>query len=181
MTGRARAGGDEIATARLLLRRARTEDLDDLHAVFSHPDAMRYWGTPPHGARAQTADLLAATRRAVPPDGDDFVIEHGGRAIGKAGCWRVGEVGFILHPDAWGRGFAREALTAAIPHAFAALPMDRMTADVDPRNEASLGLLARLGFRRAGYAERTFCVAGEWSDSVYLELPRPRAADGVMP
>ena len=35
-------------------------------------------------------------------------------------------------------------------------------ADVDPRNDASIGLLKSLGFRLDGHADNTFCIAGEW-------------------
>ena len=38
----------EIVTPRLRLRRAQAGDLAALHAVFSHPVAMRYWSRPPH-------------------------------------------------------------------------------------------------------------------------------------
>ncbi len=38
--------------------------------------------------------------------GDDYVIEHKGRVIGKAGCYRLPEIGYMLHPDVWGMGFA---------------------------------------------------------------------------
>ena len=51
-----------------------------------------------------------------------------------------------------------------------------MRADVDQANLRSLALLERLGFRRTGYAERTFKIGENWVDSVYLEL---RAADFV--
>ena len=30
----------------------------------------------------------------------------------RPGLWRFPEIGFILHPDYWGRGFAREALAS---------------------------------------------------------------------
>ena len=162
-----------IETARLLLRRARMDDLADLHRVFSHPDAMRYWDSLPFEDIAQTQHLLAAMVAASPPGSDDFVIEREGRAIGKAGCWSGDEIGIILHPDYWGKGFAHEALSAAIPHAFQTLPVSKLTADVDPRNAASLNLLARLGFVEVGRASRTIKVGDQWCDSVYLELPRP--------
>jgi ribosomal protein S18 acetylase RimI-like enzyme len=51
--------------------------------------------------------------------------------------------------------------------------MDAITADVDPRNVASLRLLARLGFEETGRAARTCQVGDEWQDSVYLALRRP--------
>ena len=162
-----------ITTERLVLRRARMDDLEDLHRVFSHPVAMRYWDSLPYEEIGQTARLLKAMVAAPPSESDDFVVEHEGRAIGKAGCWRLREIGFILHPDHWGKGLAYEALSAAIPHNFETLPIDRLEADVDPRNSASLGLLSRLGFREVGRATRTILVGEEWCDSVYLELPRP--------
>ena len=37
-----------ITTERLLLRRARMDDLEDLHQVFADPRAMRYWDSLPH-------------------------------------------------------------------------------------------------------------------------------------
>ena len=160
----------ELRTPRLRLRRARPDDLEPMHAVLSHPAAMRYWSTTPHEDLAQTEAWLADM---IATDGEDFVIEHRGRVIGKAGCYSLPSVGYILHPDAWGRGFASEALGAAIAHVFAARDVDRLTADVDPRNAASLGLLKKLGFAETHRAARTWLVGGEWCDSVYLALDRP--------
>lgn len=162
-----------IQTDRLLLRRARMDDLEDLHRVFSDPRAMRFWDSPPYAEIGQTRQLLAGMVAATPDKSDDFVVDLAGRAIGKAGCWRMEEVGVILHPDHWGKGLAREALGATIPHAFDSLPIDRLRADVDPRNTASLRLFGGLGFRETGRAARTIRVGDTWCDSVYLELPRP--------
>ena len=171
---------DELLTARLRLRRARRDDLADLHAVLSDPRAMRYWSTPPHADLSQTRAWLESMIGAPPGESDDFVIElrtgeHRGVAVGKAGCWRVPEVGFILRPDLWGQGLAGEALGAVIPRVFDRFPIPALVADVDPRNTASLGLLARLGFHETHRAQRTWLVGDEWCDSIYLALPRPAA------
>ena len=48
-------------------------------------------------------------------------------------------------------------------------------AAVDPRNHRCLALLTQLGFKETGRAERTFCIGGEWSDSVYLVLEKEDA------
>jgi [ribosomal protein S5]-alanine N-acetyltransferase len=164
----------EIVTPRLQLRPARPEDADALHAVFSDARAMRYWSTPPHESLGQTRAWLAEMIAASPEESCDFIVERDGVAIGKAGCWRAPEIGFILGPAHWGQGLAREALSAAIPVIFERLPVPALTADVDPRNAASLALLARLGFRETGRAARTWQVGGAWCDSVYLVLPRER-------
>jgi RimJ/RimL family protein N-acetyltransferase len=158
----------------LRLRRAGLGDLAALHAALSHPLAMRYWSTPPHKEIGETRDWLDAMIAAAPDESDEFVIEREGRVIGKAGCWRAPEIGFFLHPDHWGRGFAMEALGAVIPRIFSVFPIDAIIADVDPRNAASLALLARLGFEETRRAKRTVKVGDEWCDSVYLSLPRPR-------
>jgi ribosomal-protein-alanine N-acetyltransferase len=113
-----------------------------------------------------------------PPLGDDFVVEHEGRVIGKAGCWRLPEIGFILHPRYWGRGIAAEACGAVIAHVFSVHGVNAITADVDPRNEASLRLLARLGFVETGRATATYEIEGEISGSVYLALVRSACVAG---
>ena len=136
---------------------------------------MRYWSTPPHADLQQTREWLDGMIAAAPDVSDDFVVEFQGDVIGKAGCWKLPEVGYILHPDHWGRGLATEALSAVIAHIFATRPIDVITADVDPRNEGSLRLLARLGFAETHRAQRTWRVGDEWCDSVYLALARPRA------
>jgi RimJ/RimL family protein N-acetyltransferase len=162
-----------IRTQRLLLRRARMDDLDAMHRILRDPAAMRYWSTLPHTDIEQTRAWLAAMIDASPEESDDFVIELDGRVIGKAGCWRLPEIGYILHPDQWGKGYAGEALGAAIAHVFASHAVVTIEADVDPRNAASLRLLNRLGFRETRRAERTMQIGDEWCDSVYLSLPRP--------
>ena len=164
----------ELVTPRLRLRRARESDLEPIHAVLSHPAAMRYWSTPPHTDIAQTRDWLSGMIAGPPGLSDDFVVVFEGRVIGKAGCWRLPDVGYILHPDCWGQGLATEALSAVIGHVFATRPVEALKADVDPRNESSLKLLSRLGFAETHRAARTWLVGEEWCDSVYLALPRPR-------
>lgn len=164
----------ELRTARLVLRRARSDDLDDMHAVLSHPEATRFWSTPPHANIETTRAWLGGMIASPPELSEDFVVELDGRVIGKAGFYRLPEIGYILHPDCWGRGYGREALEAVIAHVFAARPeIGELTADVDPENARSLRLLERLGFERTGFAPRTWLVGGAWKDSVYLELKRP--------
>jgi RimJ/RimL family protein N-acetyltransferase len=161
-----------LRTQRLVLRRAEARDLDDLHACLSHPAAMRYWSTPEHETLEETRAWLKSMM-AAGDDSDDFVVELAGRVIGKAGAWRLPEVGFLIHPDHWGKGLAAEAMRAVITHLFATHPVAALTAEADPRNAASLRLLGRLGFVETGRAERTLLWRDEWCDSVYLALPRP--------
>ena len=162
----------EIRTDRLLLRPATLDDVEAFHSILGDARAMAYWSTPPHQDIAETQRWLASMISIDRNEGEDFVIELNGRAIGKAGLYRFPEVGFILHPDAWGKGYAREALRAVLERAFAVHRLPCVEADVDPRNDASLRLLTGLGFQETGRASRTWNVGGEWCDSVYLRLAR---------
>ena len=156
-----------IETGRLVLRRAGAEDAEALHAIFSDPLAMRYWSTAPHRDMAETQAWLDSMRNAPDATGDDFIVEAGGRAVGKFGAWRLPEIGFIFDRRVWGRGYALEAGRAFLRHADA-MGYGPLTADVDPRNEASIGLLGRFGFVETGRAARTFCIGGQWCDSIYF-------------
>ena len=164
---------DEILTPRLRLLRACMADLEAMHAVLSNAVATRYWSTPPHSDLEQTRLWMESMVNSPPEESDDFVVELDGRVIGKAGFWRLPEIGFILHPDHWGQGFALEALSPLIPRVFARFPVEKLVADVDPANTASLRLLGKLGFEEVRREKNTWNIGGKWHDSVFLELPRP--------
>ena len=160
----------EIRTDRLRLRPAREKDLEAMHAILGDGRATAYWSTPPHRELDQTREWLRSMLEIPAGEGEDFIIEHQGSVIGKAGLYRFPEIGFILHPDHWGQGFAGEALEAVIVRAFSVHQLDRIEADVDPRNRRSLALLTRLGFVETGRKARTWQIGDSWCDSVYLRL-----------
>ena len=166
-----------LRTARLILRRPAPDDIEPLFAILSDPATMRYWSTPPHADREVTRRWL---ERTIAEAHDEFVMVLGDRLIGNVGFWRDPEVGFVLDQAFTGRGYAYEATQAVLARAFGVRGLSVVTADVDPRNEASLKLLARLGFAETGRRAGTFQIGDELCDSVYLaltagNLPGPRA------
>lgn len=161
-----------IVTPRLVLRRARSSDLEGLHEVLSDPTAMRWWSTPPHEDLAQTREWLESMMASTPEESEDFVIEHEARVVGKVGAFRLPEFGYLLHPRLWGQGLGVEAVTAFLDRAFLDRGVPRLATDVDPENAASLRVMAKLGFRRTGEAKATMLVGGVWVDSVYFEQRR---------
>lgn len=162
-----------IHTARLLLRPVRPEeDLAAMHGIMRQPRAMAYWSTPPHDDEAVTAEWLGNMADIPALEGEDFIVEHEGQVIGKAGFYRFPDLGYMFDPAVWGQGFAREAVGAVIERGFAVHHLPRIQADVDPRNKASIRLLERLGFTETHRAARTWLVGEEWCDSVYFALTR---------
>lgn len=159
-----------LRTPRLLLRRMTRADAPALFAFMSDEWTMRYWSTLPHASCAVTEDFIRETEAAIAlGEADDYLITDGERVMGKAGLWRGAEIGILLGRAYWGQGFATECANAVITQGFSR-GLKRITADVDPRNEASLKLLRRLGFRKTGEAKATFRIGQDWVDSVYFSL-----------
>lgn len=159
-----------IRTDRLVLRRASIDDVAAFHQVLSSPTAMRYWSSLPHSDIEQTKSWVASMVSGHPAGSDDFVVTLDGAVVGKVGAYRLPEFGFILRPDLWGKGYASEAVTAFLEHRRSVAPGSTLEADVDPRNSASLKLLAKQGFVETGRATGTWVIGDETCDSVYLAL-----------
>ena len=66
------------------------------------------------------------------------------------------ELGFILRPDAQGRGIAREALGAILNYGFETREFRRIFADVDPDNRRSIVLLETSGFEYEGRLRESY-------------------------
>jgi RimJ/RimL family protein N-acetyltransferase len=85
------------------------------------------------------------------------------------GAWKLPEFGFLIDPVHWGKGYASEALAAFIDRRRA-LGSTELTADVDPRNTASIRLLEQAGFVETHRAAGTWQVGDELCDSIYFRL-----------
>lgn len=177
-----------IETPRLLLRPLRESDVDALFDIFSDPAVMRYWSGPPWRDRAQALRMIEGDREALAGRRDLRLglVPHdaSGRVVGTlslykidAGCRRA-DIGYALARGQQGRGLMNEALSAVIDMAFDQRPgaplddlrLNRLEADVDPRNVASCRTLERLGFLREGLLRERWIVDGEVSDSAIYGL-----------
>lgn len=162
-----------LQTERLTLRPIRDDDLGPLHAMLRDPEVMRYWSNLPHTDLQQTRDWIAENRAAAEAGtAIEYGAEYQGKLIGRGTFWNGNEIGYLFDRAYWGQGFATEAMRAMIDFAFMFRDWTDIIADIDPRNQGSLKLLERLGFERSGFKEKTYCVGGEWSDSLYLTLTK---------
>jgi ribosomal-protein-alanine N-acetyltransferase len=86
------------------------------------------------------------------------------------GAWRNANLGYWVARDRGGRGYATEAVRRTVAFAFEVAGLHRVQAAVMPRNEPSLRVLLKNGFRREGLAERYLEIAGVWEDHVILAV-----------
>jgi RimJ/RimL family protein N-acetyltransferase len=163
-----------LDTPRLRLRTLAAEDVPALFAIFKDPEAMRYWSRTAM-TRVEEAETLL---RDIQSHADAETLFQWGIArreddlvVGTCTLHRIdrehrrAELGYILRRDHWGHGFAHEALTALVNHAFGALGLHRLEADIDPRNTASIRSVERLGFKEEGRLRERYFLAGEIQDS----------------
>jgi RimJ/RimL family protein N-acetyltransferase len=168
-----------LRTPRLDLRPLRPDDAGALMAIHSDPAVMRYWSTPPWSDLQQAHDLIqreiagmaagTAVRLGIVVREEAALIGHCTLFSFDAQCRRA-ETGYALRASAWGHGYANEAVSALLDWGFAELGLNRVEADIDPRNTPSARALERLGFTREGHLRERWIVAGEKCDSLIYGL-----------
>ncbi|MBC7989942.1 MAG: GNAT family N-acetyltransferase [Luteimonas sp.] len=168
-----------LNTRRLLLRPLRDSDADALLELFSDLKVMRYWSTPPWESIEQARSMIERDVKAM-ATGDHVRLglerTEDGVLIGMCTLFAISEqcrraeVGYAIASHAWGKAYMDEALRALLNYGFSKLMLNRVEADVDPRNEASARSLERLGFKKEGYLRERWIVGDEVSDTALYGL-----------
>ena len=181
----------EFRSNRLILRRWDPNDDEDVEAAFDiyrRDEVARWLGSKPqpwpslefarlrlerwHNIAEEQPNLglwaIALDRLSSPigtvllgrlPDSNDELTEDV-------------EVGWHLHPDHWGNGYATEAAQTILEHAWE-LEIDEVNAVAYPANDRSTAVMQRLGMERQGLTSRWYGVEMEWW---LLGAPLPPAA-----
>jgi RimJ/RimL family protein N-acetyltransferase len=145
-----------LATDRLILRLPEASDLEGWAAMNADAEAMRFLGGVK--PRAVTWRELCTMRGAWDIRGFAMfsVVERAtGRWVGRIGPWQPEgwpgtEVGWGVHPDFAGRGYAHEAAVACMDYAVDVLGWTRVIHTIDPDNLRSIALARRLGSTNGG-------------------------------
>jgi [ribosomal protein S5]-alanine N-acetyltransferase len=153
-----------IRTERLTVREFTMADLDELAAIYAHPEVL--WWEPAPYTRERTQAMLELTLERYRDEGmAEYAVVHeaSGELIGVCGPVyrevegaRLPELGWDLRRDCWGQGYATEAARAVLPHA-AGLGLLRVYSLIDPGNVRSQGVARRLRMaveRRVLWADR---------------------------
>lgn len=165
-----------VRTERLRLRPATVDDLDATWGFRRLPSVSR-WLTRAPGSleehREQFGDPASLARSLVVELGDEVV---GDLMVSIGDAWAQAEVaeaatavqadlGWALHPDHTGHGYATEAVREVLRICFEDLGLRRVTAECFAANEPSWRLMERLGMRRETHTIReSLHRSGEWLD-----------------
>lgn len=148
--------GPTLTTERMILRPTAPEDFPRWAEMMADPEAARFLGGVQSKAAAWRGFMTMAGAWAMTGVSMFSLIDReSGRWLGRIGPWTPHdwpgtEVGWGLHPDAWGRGYALEAAAATIDYAFDVLGWTDVIHCIDPENTPSQRLAERLGSTNLG-------------------------------
>ena len=145
-----------LETERLVIRPWRVAEAPRLFEVLSDPDTVRWFGTPvPLTEVAQAAERIAGYERYDEPRGVwTMTLGEAGQPLGgvmliELEDSELSQIGWYLHPDSTGHGYATEACAAVLAYGLAA-GMTEIRAVIDVDNAPSIAVAERLGLRRLG-------------------------------
>lgn len=169
-----------IETERLLLRPYREADIDVLHDIQSRPEVVRYLYWEPR-TREKVEQVIRDSPSQIDGEGSGLTLAIQPRGsdtmVGDvvlmyiSEAHRQGEIGFVLHPDHQGHGYATEAAREMLRLGFEQLGLHRIIGRLEARNSSSAAVLERLGMRLEAHLHENEWVKGEWqSELVYAML-----------
>lgn len=170
----------EIKTERLLLRRLIKEDAEQIFKLRSNQDVMKFIGKKPIVSMDEAIDFFNLIDNSLENNSGITwamaLIESPEKTIGTMGLWRLikenfrAEVGYMLLPEYWKKGLAKEALLKVIDYGFDEMKLHSMEAHISPRNAASASLLQSTGFLKEAYFKEDFFFNGAFEDTAIYSL-----------
>jgi len=150
-----------LETKRLIVKSPSLDALEEIYALYSDPEVMRYYG----GCGAKTYEetqtfmskMISHQNKHNFSSGNVYEKESA-LFIGRAGLIYLEmnddqpeiEVGYILHKQFWNKGYATELAKAFLEWGFSNLPITKLVATVHYENTGSRHVLEKIGMHYVG-------------------------------
>ena len=167
-----------IQTPRLLLRRFRLTDADDVYAYAQDPEWRHFLQTVPEPYERRHADAFVASRRLMDwQTRPGWAVEFAGRVVGAVELWFQrehgrAEFGYTLARWLWGRGLMTEAVSAVMDEAFATLPLRKITARAIAPNIGATRVMEKAGMQFEAVLRQHHVHRGQVVDLMHYGLLR---------
>ena len=171
-----------LKSERLLLRPVKPEDVEEVFAIRSDPETMKYIPRPLARTKQDALDHIGMVSKGI--EENEFInwaitLKEDDKLIGMICLLRMQlnnfrtEIGYILHPDFHGQGIMSEAIEIVIDYAFNILNFHSLEAVIDPRNSASEKLLLKYQFEKEAHLKENEFYNGEFLDTVIYSRLNP--------
>lgn len=137
---------------RLHYEKIKTEDFDDYLKLVSHPEVMKMiTGVPLSKEKASKRMQEMLKNNEASQYGAHFKICENGKFLGHCKLEMTGkneaEIGYLMFPEYWGRGFGSEIAQTLVKQAKNISEIETLIAIIDPENMASRKILEKCGFQ----------------------------------
>jgi RimJ/RimL family protein N-acetyltransferase len=171
---------NHLNSERIFLREMEETDWRDVHKYASQEEVCQYqpWGPNTEQESEEFVKQVLIDAKKNPRSRFVFaaVLNESGDMIG-AGEFnirdesnRVGEIGYIVNPQYWKKGFATDVANLLIEYGFNDLNLHRIYATCDPRNIGSSKVLEKVGMIKEGRMREDLLLKDGWRDSLLYSI-----------
>jgi len=172
-----------LETERLYLRRVVKEDVNEIFALRSNKDTMKYIPRPLAKNKEDALEHIEMIEEKIEKnEGINWAItlKNDPKLIGIIGHYRIkpehfrAEIGYMLLPEYHGKGIIAEAIKETVKYGFEIMKLHSIEAVIDPENLASESVLQKSGFVKEAHLKENEYYEGRFLDTViYSILNKP--------
>ncbi len=175
-----------LETKRLVVHSPQLTDIENLYALQSDADVMKYIG---QGVRTRDEVLVGLEKAMLHQEKYGCSLgcvyeKQSNIFVGRAGLIHLAyddtqpdiEVGYALTRDAWGKGYATELAKSLIQWGFNHLAVKKLVAVINPKNDSSRHVLEKVNMNYVG-------LSRYWNNEVALytiDKPNVEFNSGVV-
>jgi [ribosomal protein S5]-alanine N-acetyltransferase len=168
-----------LQSERLMLRQITIDDTNEIFALRSNEDLMKYIPRPLCKTNEEVVELIKMIQQKIEVnEGINWAItlKNDNKLIGYIGHYRIkwehfrSEIGYMILPQYSGMGIATEAIKLAVEYGFNDMKMHTVEGVVDPANVASAKVLEKNGFVKEAHFKENEFFNGKFIDSVIYSL-----------
>lgn len=168
-----------LETERLLLRRVNENDANEIFALRSNPETMKYIPRPLVKSIDDALEHIAMIDAKIESnEGINWAITYkdNPKLIGIIGHYRIkpenyrAEIGYMLLPEYHGQGIVSEAVKEAINYGFNEMKLHSIEAIIAPENFGSERVLQKCGFVKEAHLKENEFYEGRFLDTVIYSI-----------
>lgn len=169
----------DITTNRLILRRLSVNDVNEVFALRSNEECMKYIPRPICKNTDEALEHINLINTNIDENiGINWAITLKGyeKLIGIIGHYKIScenfrsEIGYMILPEYQNKGYVTEAVKAMLEYGFNQLNLNSIEAIIDPNNIASEKVLQKNGFKKEAHLTENQFYNGRYLDTVIYSI-----------
>ena len=169
----------ELESDRLFFRQLEVSDAPSIYSIRTNDSVMKHMDTERPNSIADSEEFIEENRASYKRKEGIYwgIVEKASqKVVGDFVYWRLvpkhfrAEIGYTLHPDYWGKGYMKEAMSTLINYGFNTIGIHSFEANINPQNDNSRRALLKVGFQKEAYFKESFYYNGKFLDSEIYSL-----------